>query len=115
MAAFVGGGLSLIGIPLTAGFISKWYLILAALEKGWWYLAVLIVISSLIAIIYLWRVIEAAYFREPPDDLKEVSEAPLNLLVPAWILVLANFYFGIDTSISVGVAEMAAKALMGAG
>ena len=115
MAAFVGGGLSLIGIPLTAGFISKWYLILAVLEKGWWYLAVLIVASSLIAIIYLWRVIEAAYFREPPDDLKEVSEAPLNLLVPAWILVLANFYFGIDTSISVGVAEIAAKALMGAG
>ena len=35
MAAFVGGGLSLIGVPLTAGFISKWYLILAALETGW--------------------------------------------------------------------------------
>ena len=114
MAAFVGGGLSLIGIPLTAGFISKWYLILAALDKGWWYVAILIVLSSLIAVIYVWRVIEAAYFREPPDDLVKVSEAPISLLVPTWILVLGNFYFGIDTSLSLGMAEMAAKALMGA-
>ena len=115
MAAFVGGSLSLIGIPMTAGFISKWYLILAALEKGWWYVAVLIVASSLIAVIYVWRIIESAYFREPPDDLANISEAPLSLLVPAWVLVIANVYFGIDTSLPVGLSELAAKALMGAG
>jgi len=113
MAAFVGASLSLIGIPMTAGFISKWYLILAAFEKGWWYIAVLIVASSLIAIIYVWRVIESAYFREPPDDLTTVSEAPLSLLVPTWILVIGNVYFGIDTSLPVGLAELAAKSLMG--
>ena len=115
MAAFVGGSLSLIGIPMTAGFISKWYLIVAALEKGWWYIAVLIVASSLIAVIYVWRVIESAYFREPPNDLSEISEAPLSLLIPAWILVVANVYFGIDTSLPVGLSELAARALMGAG
>ena len=115
MAAFVGGSLSLIGIPFTAGFVSKWYLIVAALEKGWWYIAVLIVASSLIAVIYVWRVIESAYFREPPNDLSEISEAPLSLLIPAWILVVANVYFGIDTSLPVGLSELAARALMGAG
>ena len=115
MAAFVGGSLSLIGIPMTAGFISKWYLIVAALEKGWWFIAVLIVASSLIAVIYVWRVIESAYFREPPNDLSEISEAPLSLLIPAWILVVANVYFGIDTSLPVGLSELAARALMGAG
>ena len=115
MAAFVGGGLSLIGIPLTAGFVSKWYLILAALEKGWWYVAILIVASSLIAVIYVWRVVESAYFRELPEEFADVAEAPLSLLVPAWVLVAANFYFGVDTSLSVGMAELAAKALMGAG
>lgn len=115
MAAFVGGALSLIGIPMTAGFISKWYLILAAIEKGWWYIAVLVVASSLIAVIYVWRVIESAYFREAPEDLRDVTEAPLSLLVPAWILVLANVYFGIDTSLPVGLAELAARSLMGAG
>ena len=35
MAAFVVGGLAF-GIPLTAGFVSKWYLILGALDKDWW-------------------------------------------------------------------------------
>ena len=114
MAAFVGGGLSLIGIPMTAGFISKWYLIQAAIEKGWWYIAVLIVTSSLIAVIYIWRVIESAYFRAPPEDLKNVKEAPLSLLIPAWILVIGNVYFGIETSLPVSMAELAASTLLGA-
>jgi len=113
MAAFVGGGLSLIGIPMTAGFISKWYLIQATIEKGWWYIALLIVASSLIAVIYIWRVIESAYFRDPPEDLLDVKEAPLSLLIPTWILVLANVYFGLETSLSVSMAELAAHTLMG--
>jgi multicomponent Na+:H+ antiporter subunit D len=113
MAAFAGGGLSLIGVPLTAGFISKWYLILAALEKGWWFVAVLIVLSSLIAIVYVWRVIEPAYFREAPADAPAIAEAPLSLLVPAWILVIANFWFGIDPSLAVDLSRQAAETLMG--
>lgn len=115
MAAFVGAGLSLIGIPLTAGFISKWYLILAALEKGWWFVAILIVVSSLIAVVYIWRVIETAYFRDPPEGAPAISEAPLSLLLPAWLLVVGNVWFGIDTSLPVGLAQRAAETLMGAG
>ena len=79
MAAFVVGALSLIGIPLTAGFISKWYLVLASLEKGQWYFAVLIVLSSLLAVIYMWRVIEAIYFQPAPntdDGQKRARSAP---------------------------------------
>ena len=51
MAAFFIAGLSLIGVPLTVGFVSKWYLIQAALENGWWPIAILIVISSLLAVV----------------------------------------------------------------
>ena len=65
MAAFVVAGLGIIGVPGTAGFISKWYLALGALEKGYWPLVFLIVASSLIAVVYIGRVVEAAYFREP--------------------------------------------------
>ncbi len=114
MAAFTAGGLSLIGIPLTAGFISKWYLILAALAADEPLIAALIVISSLLAVIYIWRVVEAAYFREPPPDAP-TGEAPLSLLIPTWVLIALNVYFGIETSLPVGVAEHAARALMGAG
>ena len=114
MAAFVAGGLSLIGVPLTAGFISKWYLILAALAAGEPVVAALIVISSLLAVIYIWRVVEAAYFRESPPGAA-AGEAPLTLLAPTWLLIALNFYFGIETSLPVGVAGHAARSLMGAG
>ena len=115
MAAFVVGGLSLIGVPLTVGFISKWYLILAALEQGWWPVAVLVLISSLLALIYVWRVVEAAYFRSEISGHEAVKEAPLSLLVPTWALIAANIYFGVDTSLTVGAAEFAAKQLLGVG
>ncbi len=115
MAAFVTGGLSLIGVPATAGFISKWYLILAALERDWWWAAVLILLSSLLAIIYIWRVIEVAYFRPPSDAVAAAKEAPLEMLVPLWVLTVANVYFGLDTRVSVGIAEQAAQGLMGGG
>lgn len=113
MAAFVAGGLSLIGVPLTTGFISKWVLVEAALEAGQWYIAVLIVFSSLLAIAYVWKVVEAAYFEDGTAGAAPVSEAPLSMLVPTWILILANVYFGIDTSLTLGVAEKAAMALFG--
>ncbi len=113
MGAFVIGGLSLIGVPLTVGFISKWYLLLAALEQGWWWLAAMILVSSLLALVYIWRVVEVAYFKMPDDPSREITEAPATLLIPTWLLILANLYFGIDTSLTVGVAERAAVLLIG--
>lgn len=112
MAAFVLAGLSLVGVPLTAGFISKWYLVLAAIEQGDWITTGLIVFASLLAAIYIWRVVEAAYFREPPPD-SVVQEAPLSMLVPLWLLVAANIYLGIDTQFTVPFSARAAAGLMG--
>ncbi len=114
MAAFVIGGFSLIGIPLTVGFISKWYLVLAAIERGWWPVAVLVLAGSLLAVVYVWRVVEAAYFR-PAASEGEVREAPWALLAPTWILIGANIYFGIDTDLTVGAASQAAAQLLGSG
>jgi len=113
MTAFALAGLSLIGVPLTAGFISKWYLILAALQADLAWLIPLILITSLMAIYYIWRVVEAAWFLEPPDHSEPVSEAPAALLIPLWVMVALNFYFGIDTRLTVGAAEAAARALTG--
>lgn len=114
MAAFVAGGLSLIGVPLTVGFVSKWYLVQAALEKGLWPVAVVVLIGSLLAVIYIWKVVEVAYFQEAPED-SDIREAPLALLIPTWTLVLANFWFGIDAKLTAGVAIRAAQALLGVG
>lgn len=113
MSAFAIGGLSLIGVPLTAGFISKWYLILAALEKGWWWLAVVVLITSLVAVMYIWKVVEAAWFRDLPEQNANVNEAPLSLLVPVWMLTAANIWFGLNTEWSVAIASRAADLLIG--
>lgn len=113
MTGIVIGGLSLIGVPLTVGFISKWYLLTALLERGWWPVAVLILLGSLLAIIYLWRVVEVAYFKEPLVNTVPVKEAPISFLIPIWTLIIANIYFGIDTRLSVQLAQAAAKSLFG--
>ena len=112
MAAFVLAGLSLIGVPLTVGFISKWYLILAALEAGWWPVALLALLSSLLAVIYVWRVVEVAYFQKADDD-SNVQEAPLMMQISMWVLTGATVYFGIQTDLTVSVAQRAAELLIG--
>lgn len=105
------GGLSLIGVPGTAGFISKWYLLLAALEKGQWWLVFMIVLSSLLAALYVWRFVEAAYFHEPRKDTVSVAATPWLMSMPTAILVFAIVYFGLDTSFTIGTAADAAKTL----
>ena len=72
-----------------------------------------ILISSLLAIIYIWRVVEAAYFRPPPKEADEVSEAPLSMLVPLWVLIGASIYFGIDATQTLDIAIGAAETLLG--
>lgn len=115
MSAFTLGGLSLIGVPLTVGFISKWYLVVAVLEAGWWPVAALIVFTSLLAVIYIWRVVETVFFRHAAQGSAVVTEAPLSLLVPTWALIAANIYFGIDASFTAGVATRASLSLLGIG
>jgi len=110
MAAFAIAGLSLIGVPLTVGFVSKWYLVSAALDQENWVVAALILLGSLLAVVYVGKVLEAAYFSKAADieNQREIKEAPLGMLLPMWALVLANLYFGIDTSFTVNAAEQAA-------
>ena len=114
MGAFVVAGLSLIGVPGTAGFVSKWYLISAALGEGLLggVLIAVIVISSLMAVVYIWRVIEAAYFSETPAEFAPTREAPLALLVITWAAALANIYFGLVTSLPVTLSTSAAEQLL---
>jgi multicomponent Na+:H+ antiporter subunit D len=95
--------------------VSKWYLILAALQNGWWPVVVLVLVASLIAVLYIWRVVEVAYFGERPADAPLVAEAPLALLIPTWIMVGANLYFGIETSLTVGLASEVSAGLIGLG
>jgi len=108
-------GLSLIGIPGTAGFITKWYLVRACLENGSWWLAALVVATALIAVGYVWRFVETAYLKAPGPQAPRAGETPPWMLVPAWLLVAACIYFGLETSFNVGYVVEAAKLLLAQG
>ena len=112
MSAFVIAGLSIIGVPGTVGFVSKWYLVLGAFEQGWWWLAFLIVASSLISVVYIGRIVEVVWFRPVSAAAKRAVEPPLSMLLPSLLLVAATLYFGIDTSATAGIAGRAAEWLL---
>jgi len=69
--------------------------------------------SSLIAVIYVWRFVEAAYFSKPEEAAPaQAREASMAILVPAWILIGASLYFGLDSSLTLGSARSAAAFLL---
>ena len=63
--------------------------------------------------IYVWRFVEVAYFREPPAGHPPAGEAPLSLLLPALAMIVACVWFGLDASWSGNMARAAAEALAG--
>ena len=116
MAGFTIAGLSLIGVPFTAGFVSKLALLQAALERGWWWAAAIIVISSVIALVYIGRMLEAAYLGDVPEkDGKPLprSEAPLMLLIPLWVLALTSVAIGVAPDWIQDISQAAAAAVTG--
>jgi multicomponent Na+:H+ antiporter subunit D len=114
-AGIVVGGLSLIGVPGTAGFISKWYLVLAAIETKASWIAILPVASSLLAVAYVWRFVEIAYFRDPPAGAPVPGEAPASMTATALVLTAAVVAMGLHGAPVLRAATSAAAALMGSG
>jgi multicomponent Na+:H+ antiporter subunit D len=113
MLAFAIAGFGLVGTPGTAGFISKWYLAIGALDRGWWWLVLLIVASSLIALVYIGRVVEVVWFRPTMGALEKTADPPPSMLLPILVLAAATIYFGFDTRLTAGVAGVAAQMLLG--
>ena len=108
---FVICSLSLAGIPLTAGFISKLYIIKASISADGIWIAFLILASSALSVVYLWKMIEALWFHESPKvpNIKEKPEIYIALLM----ITFLNIYFGLDASIVVNSSFEAANQLLG--
>jgi multicomponent Na+:H+ antiporter subunit D len=76
MAGFAIAALSMVGIPPFAGFFSKWYLVLGALDERNWAVATIIVASSLLTLTYFIRLFEQIFVREPSDPIVEQAQEP---------------------------------------
>ncbi len=104
MGAFVIGALSIIGVPPTCGFFSKWYLISGAIQAGHYGFMVALLFSSLVSVVLFFRVIEICYY-EPFGDhhghdhhSEPMDEAPLTMLVPLLIVAAGLVLVGLYTS-----------------
>ncbi|MFO7724413.1 MAG: proton-conducting transporter membrane subunit [Oceanipulchritudo sp.] len=96
-ACFVLAAISMIGLPPTAGFFSKWYLILGSLESGNGFYVVVILASSLLNAVYFFRIIERIYFGNTDTDALEpvrvrLTRRNLALVTLALSLLLAGLF-----------------------
>ena len=103
MACFVTVALSIIGVPPTCGFFSKWYLISGGLEAGQYGFVAALLFSSLVNVILFFRVIEISYYGDFEDhhghgsSPEAVMEAPASMLVPLLIVSVGLIAVGLYT------------------
>jgi NADH-quinone oxidoreductase subunit N len=100
--------LSLLGLPITAGFLGKFYIFNAALESNLVWLAVILAINSVIAAYYYLRVMVAMYMREPSTEIV-AAPVPWTLSVVLWITAIGTIYAGLFPG---RVIDFAAKAAL---
>ena len=112
MFAFSLAALSMVGIPPTAGFFSKWYLVRASFQESNWFFAFIILASSLLSAVYFFRVIERVYtdaFEHSPatDSAKPVTEAPWPMVGPTVGLAVGTLVLGmLNAFIVSGIIEL---------
>ena len=95
--AFLLISLSLIGVPPTAGFVSKFYLLKGAAEQQQWLFFASLLFASLTAVVIIFRIIEAGFFSEPNETLKPHYKNSMALMVSvlsflAVLLLLLGIY-----------------------
>ncbi|NPV26236.1 MAG: monovalent cation/H+ antiporter subunit D family protein [Firmicutes bacterium] len=124
MVAFTIAALSMIGVPLTVGFVSKWYLAIASLEAGMWFVIPVILLSSLLMIVYFWRLIDIIWFQPREEENKAsdihicaesspvLNDAPPLMLGPVVILASLCIIFGTFPSLPLSIAEQASSILL---
>ncbi|NQZ67230.1 MAG: monovalent cation/H+ antiporter subunit D family protein, partial [Lentisphaeria bacterium] len=111
MLAFTLGALSMIGIPPTCGFFSKWYLVSGAMEAGQWGYVIALLFSSLINVILFFRIFEIAFLNTSDDDEHDeagdhehhheeikINEAPISMLIPTLIISFTLILIGLSNN-----------------
>lgn len=80
MAAFAVGALSMIGLPPTAGFVSKWWMLSGAMAADAWLAVVVIIVSTLLNAAYFLPIVYRAFFVPAPSGDGH-GEAPLSMRI----------------------------------
>ena len=108
MAAFAIGALSMIGLPPTAGFVSKWFILSGAMAAANWVAVAVIAASTLLNAGYFLPIVYRAFFREGDD--RAHGEAPATMVAALALTALATIAFFFMSDIPVALARRLAGA-----
>ncbi len=109
------GALSLMGAPLTIGFLGRWRLIEASVGAGWWWAMGAAITASLAAVFYGGRLIERIYFRRANTALEADVDAWRFMRVPALVAALCGILLGVAPDFLLQAASRAAALALGHG
>jgi len=104
--------LSMVGLPPFAGFFSKWYLALGAIQNGQYFYVAVLVVSSLLGAIYFFRIFEKLFMNgdaELEDHYPAAEhggkEVPLRMMIPLLMAATIIILLGLGNSFVVGMLE----------
>ena len=115
MTAFLIGSMSIIGLPPTGGFISKWYLVLGTLEGHQWIMLVVLLTSSLLNAAYFMPIFYRAFFctSEESDFEEGMKEAPVMCVAPLVMTALISFLLFFWPQPFLNLAQQAVTSALG--
>lgn len=113
LAAFALAGVSIMGLPPSGGFIGKWLLLDAALRTGQWWWAVILMLGSLLAAAYVFKVIGHAFTQA--EVTHEVGEVSRLMEWVAFVLALAAIVLGLIAPWPLALMDIGSPFTSGAG
>ena len=87
--------ISMAGIPPMGGFISKWLIFQAVIDKGLIFIGIAVFFGSVGSFLYVFRPLAALFLGQEFTEYKKVKEEPILMLIPTFILMGLNVYTGV--------------------
>jgi len=112
-AAIMTGAISLMGAPLTLGFLGRWRLVEAGVGAGWWWAAGAVIFASLAGVFYGGRLIERLYFRRAGDLFHGPNDAWRWALAPMLAASIVAIAFGVSPAPLLTAADSAGALMLG--
>ena len=103
------GIIALAGVPPLNGFVSKWMIYEALLQKKEVFLLILALIGSTGSFLYVYRLIHSTFLGQLPEKFKDVKEVPFLMQIPIWLLSLGTIVFGIWPGLAMNVIARGEK------
>ncbi len=101
--ALLLGIIALAGVPPLNGFVSKWMIYEALLQKKEVFLLIMAFIGSTGAFLYVYRLIHSIFLGQLPKKYEDVKDVPILMQIPIWVLALMTIIYGIFPGLAMDV------------